>query len=114
MLADKNVNLTEAKELVSKAVSLDPTSGAYLDSLGWVYFRLGDFDRAEKHLTEAVRLEPLDATVHEHLGDLFKLRGDAAKATEAYRKALTLELEDSGQKERIEKKIAELPRTAPK
>ncbi len=49
--------------MLTKAVELDPSSGAFQDSLGWVYFRLGDLDRAEKHLTEAVRLDPFDATV---------------------------------------------------
>lgn len=111
MLADRGVQLPEAREMLTRAVSLDPTSGAFLDSLGWVYFRLGDLDRAEKHLTEAVRLEPFDATVHEHLGDLFRARGDAAGAAQAYQKALSLELEDAGQRERIEKKAAELAPT---
>jgi tetratricopeptide (TPR) repeat protein len=108
MFADRGVNLQEAKDMLTRAVASDPTSGAFLDSLGWVYFRLGDLDRAEKHLTEAVRLEPFDATVHEHLGDLFKARGDLVKAGEYYREALTMELEETGQKERLEKKLGEL------
>ncbi len=108
MYADKGINLSEAREMLTRAVSLEPTSGAFLDSLGWVYFRLGDLDRAEKHLTEAARLEPFDATVHEHLGDLFKLRGDRTKATECYRRALTMEIEETGQKERLDQKLAQL------
>jgi len=108
MFADKGVNLDEARTMLVKAVSLDPTSGAFQDSLGWVYFRQGDLDRAEKHLTEGLRLEPFDATVNEHMGDLLRARGEKARAAEAYRKALTFGPEEEGQKERIEKKLAEV------
>jgi Flp pilus assembly protein TadD len=94
--------------MLTKAVSLNPTSGAYLDSLGWLYFQTGDLDRAEKHLTEAARLEPFDPTVQEHLGDLYKRRGNGLQAATAYRLALQQEMEETGQKERIEKKLAEV------
>jgi tetratricopeptide (TPR) repeat protein len=108
MFADHGVHLDEARELVTKAVSLEPASGAYQDSLGWVYFRLGDLDLAEKHLIIAVRLEPFDMTVLEHLGDLYKARGDKVKAADAYRRALANKTEEEGQKERIEKKLVEV------
>ncbi len=108
MFADKGVHLEDARTMLIKAVKLDPTSGAFQDSLGWVYFRLGELDRAEKHLSEGLRLEPFDATVNEHFGDLLRARGEKAKAAEAYRKALTLGPEEDGQKERIEKKLAEV------
>ncbi len=106
MFADKDVKLNEALELVNKAVELEPTSGAYLDSLGWVYFRLGNLDLAEKNLSHAVRLEPFDATVQEHLGDLYKARGERQRAEAAYRKALACNPDEAGQKERIEEKLA--------
>ncbi len=108
MFADKGVHLDEAKEMLTKAVKLDPTSGAFQDSLGWVYFRLGELDRAEKYLTEAARLDPFDATVREHLGDLLRARGDKAKAAAAYRQALANHPEEEGQKERITTKLAEV------
>ncbi len=108
MFADRGVNLEEARTMLIKAVDLEPTSGAFQDSLGWVYFRLGELDRAEKHLTEALRLEPFDATLREHVGDLYRARGDKAGAAGEYRQALGLEPEEAGQKERIEKKLAEV------
>jgi tetratricopeptide (TPR) repeat protein len=108
MFADRGENLQEAKELIEKAVALDPLSGAYLDSLGWVYFRLGDLDRAEKHLTQALALEPFDPTVHEHLGDLYRARGEVAKAKQAYEQALRLKPDEEGQEERIREKLAQL------
>ena len=108
MFADKGVHLEEARDMLIKAVRADPSSGAFQDSLGWAYFRLGEIDRAEKYLTEAARLDPFDATVQEHLGDLLRARGDKAKAAAAYRQALANNPEDDGQKERIEKKLTEV------
>jgi len=108
MFADKGVNLEEARDLIRKAVDEEPNSGAYLDSLGWVYFKLGDLDRAEKHLTEAARLEPFDATVQEHLGELHLARGNRPAAEAAFRRALASRPEEAGQKERIEARLASL------
>jgi tetratricopeptide (TPR) repeat protein len=108
MFADKGTNLDEAKDLIAKAVSLEPNSGAYLDSLGWVYFRLGKLGLAEKYLNEGFRLEPNDATVQEHLAELYLKQGFRAKAEAAFRRALTLKPEEAGQKERIEAKLARL------
>ena len=108
MYADRGIKLEEARDMLLKAVSLDPTSGAYIDSLGWVYFRLGSYELAEKHLTEAARLAPTDATVNEHLGDLFVALGDAVRAATWYRKALACESDEDGQPARIREKIEKL------
>lgn len=105
MFAERGVHLEEALEMIQRAVALDPVNGAYLDSLGWVYFQLGDLDRAEKFLTQAGRLEPDDATVQEHLGDLYRARGQAGRARAAYERALTQDMEEEGQEERIRKKL---------
>jgi tetratricopeptide (TPR) repeat protein len=105
--ADRGENLQRALDLIRKAVALDPSNGAYLDSLGWVYFQLNDLPRAEENLKAAAALNPDDATVQEHLGDLFEKRGDIGRARQAWEKALTLKPDDGG------KKIAEkLRRTA--
>jgi tetratricopeptide (TPR) repeat protein len=108
MYADRGVNLDEAREMLVKAVSLDPTSGAYIDSLGWVYFRLGRLELAEKNLTEAVRLSPSDVTVNEHLGDLYQAINERQKAVDAYRKALAGESDEDGQPDRIRSKLQAL------
>ena len=109
MWADANRNLERAQEMLVRAVSQEPRNGAYVDSLGWVYYRLGKLELAEKYLTDATRLLPRDATVHEHLGDVLAKRGEAARALESYRTALTLELEAKDE-EKIRSKIAELER----
>jgi tetratricopeptide (TPR) repeat protein len=70
MLADRNVKLPEALTLVTKALDIEPNSGAYLDSLGWVYFKLNRLPEAEENLRQALLLTPRDATVHDHMGDV--------------------------------------------
>src|SRR5262245_9986529 len=65
MWADSGVNLDRAAELLNKAVSQEPRNGAFVDSLGWVYFRQGKLELAEKYLTDATQLLPRDATVKE-------------------------------------------------
>ena len=107
MWAEKGVNLERAQEMLTRAVGQEPNNGAYVDSLGWVYFRLGNLELAEKYLTDAVRLAPRDATVAEHLGDVLAKRGDMTRALAQYRTALTLDPE-SKDVEKIRSKIAEL------
>lgn len=107
MWAESGVNLDRAAEMLNKAVSQEPRNGAYIDSLGWVYYRQGKLDLAEKYLTDATRLLPRDATVREHLGDVFAKRGDYHRALDLYRIALTLEPEPKDEA-KLKSKIAEV------
>jgi predicted Zn-dependent protease len=102
MWADQNVKLERARDLLEKAVSREPRNAAYLDSLGWVYFRLGNLSAAEKNLREAQRREPGDPTIVEHLGDLEMKQGDMAGAVRNWEKALELQHEEP---ERIRQKL---------
>ncbi len=88
MWAEKGENLEQALAFTQKAVALDPTNGAYVDSLGWANFQLGNYSAAKKYLTRAVSLTGDDATVLEHLGDLYLKLGDRAKAREYYEKSV--------------------------
>jgi tetratricopeptide (TPR) repeat protein len=107
MWAESGINLDRAAEMLNRAVHQEPRNGAYVDSLGWVYFRQGKLDLAEKYLTDATRLLPRDATVHEHLGDVFAKRGDYHRALDLYRAALTLQPEAKDEA-KLRLKIAEL------
>jgi len=102
MYADKGVELPEAKRLLEKAVALDPQNGAYLDSLGWAFFRMNELDQAAKFLSKAAERIPMDATVQEHLGDLEARRGQTARAVGYWKKSLTLSPEEP---EKIVRKI---------
>jgi predicted Zn-dependent protease len=111
MWAESGVNLDRAQEMLTRAVGQEPQNGAYVDSLGWVYFRLGKLDLAEKYLTDATRLLPRDPTVHEHLGDVLAKRGDMQRALQLYRTAVDLDPE-SKDVDKLRSKIAEIERGA--
>lgn len=90
MWADQDRNLERALEMIQRAVEIDPDNGAYLDSLGWAHYRLGNYEQARKHLEQAARLVPEDPVIFDHLGDLYAALGDAQKAAEFYRRALNV------------------------
>jgi len=69
--ADEGRNLEEAIELITRAVELNPDNGYYADSLGWIYFKIGEADKAVIWLEHAIQLAPDDAVIHEHLGDVY-------------------------------------------
>ncbi len=89
MLADQNMKLEEAFGYIKRAVDLDPTNGAYLDSLGWAYFRLGKYELAEENLLKASQKINTDPTVHDHLGDLYQKTGRLKLAATNWERALT-------------------------
>ena len=107
MWAESGTNLERAAEMLKKAVAAEPRNGAYIDSLGWVYFRQGNLEMAEKYLTDASHLLPRDATVHEHLADVAAKRGNVVRALKLYREALLLDPE-SKDEAKLKTKIAEL------
>jgi len=88
MLADRNTRLEEALTLIKKAVSMDPQNGAYLDSLGWAYFRLGNYDLAEENLRKAAEKTPNDATIQDHLGELYSKTNRLKQAATHWERAL--------------------------
>jgi tetratricopeptide (TPR) repeat protein len=75
MNADRGVKLDESLSFIKQALTLEPNNGAYLDSLGWAYFKLGKYDLAEENLNKAAVHMGSDPTVQEHLGDLYQKTG---------------------------------------
>jgi tetratricopeptide (TPR) repeat protein len=88
MLADQNMKLDEALGYIKRAVDLDPANGAYLDSLGWAYFRLGKYELAEDNLLKASQKINTDPTVLDHLGDLYQKTGRLKLAAANWERAL--------------------------
>lgn len=80
MLADRNVRLNEALEMIRKAVDLEPHNAAFLDSLGWVYYRLNRLEEAEETLRRSLERGSRDPTVHDHLGDVLSSRDNLKDA----------------------------------
>jgi len=110
--ADGGYNLEEAVQLVRRAIALDPDNGAYVDSLGWAFFRQGKNEEAQLLLERAARLEPEDAVLHEHLGDVYAALGHKARAREAYQRAL--DLDDEGNRDQVKQKLLELGSSTPR
>jgi Flp pilus assembly protein TadD len=90
---DRGENLKEALAMVQKAVDSDPKSGAMTDSLGWGYYRLGDYQTAVDKLELAVSLEAGDPDINNHLGDAYWRVGRRVEARFQWNRVLTLEPE---------------------
>ncbi|HVJ08045.1 MAG TPA: tetratricopeptide repeat protein [Acidisarcina sp.] len=88
MLADRGVRLPEAVKILQQAVLLDPQNGAYLDSLGWAYFKLGQYGPAEEYLRKALERLSTDPSVHDHMGELYDKTGRLKDAAAQWELAL--------------------------
>ncbi len=80
MLADRGSRLNEAVDMIKKALAQDPQNGAYLDSLGWAYYKQGNLPEAEENLKWAQERTPKDATILDHLGDVYAKMGNLKAA----------------------------------
>jgi len=103
MWADHNMHLDEAKEMIERALQIEPNNGSYLDSLGWVEFRQGKFDQALADLLRAVKnLDREDPIVFEHIGDTYLKLQRVPEALESWQKAFALDPKNSKLAEKIE------------
>ena len=102
LLADHQQELSEAEKLIRRAVEQDPDNGAYLDSMGWVLFRLGDLPAARVNLERAVTLIGDDPVVHEHLGDVYRELKLLDLARSQYRQSLASDSGNSRVRNKLE------------
>jgi len=89
MLADRGVRLDEATALIQRAVAQEPNNGAYLDSLGWAYYKQNKLSEAEDYLRKAVNRSSHDATILGHLADVYLKLGQTERASELMERALS-------------------------
>lgn len=119
MLAERGERLAEAKKLIERALKIDPENGAYLDSLGWVYYQLQQYGDAARWLDRALaveeealrRADPNSPTVaglrenlaviYEHAGDAAKKLGDLARASRHYERALEFDPDNQTLREKF-------------
>jgi len=87
MLVDRGTRVEEGLGYIRRALALEPQNGAYLDSLGWAYFRLGNYDLAEENLHRASERITNDPTIHQHLGELYQKTGRLKLAAANYERA---------------------------
>jgi tetratricopeptide (TPR) repeat protein len=88
MLADRGIRLDEAGSLIERALKQEPNNGAYLDSLGWAYYKQNKLAEAEENLRKAIDLQGNDPTILSHLGDVYLKLGQNQRAAETFELAL--------------------------
>jgi Flp pilus assembly protein TadD len=88
MLADRGIRLDEATSLIQRAVRLEPNNGAFLDSLGWAYYKQNKLVEAEDNLRKAVDRMSHDPTILTHLGDVYMKLGQTERAAELWERAV--------------------------
>ena len=88
LLADRGVRLEESVKYIQKALQVEPNNGAYLDSLGWAYYKMNRFDLAQPPLEKAAHLISNDPTILEHLGHVYVRLGKKQQAQQEWERAL--------------------------
>jgi len=92
MWVDRDMNLDEAGEMIKKALEAEPDNGAFLDSLGWLHFKKGDYEQALKDLLRAIEnMKKEDPVVLDHLGDTYYKLGKVSEAINHWQRSLALE-----------------------
>lgn len=93
--ADQGKNLDKASEMLEKAVRLKPDDGAIVDSLGWVYYRMGQYEKAVKILEQAVELLPTEPEINDHLGDAYWQVGRKSEARFQWKRTMSFTTEQN-------------------
>jgi len=109
MWVDRNMNLEDGGNMIRKALELEPNNAAYIDSLGWYYYHVGDYSKALTELLRAVDgLKPEDPVVYEHVGDTFQALGKSGEAQLYWQKALKLDPNNQKLANKLEESKAKL------
>ncbi len=90
-LSERGVNLDRALELAEIAVEKEPENSSYLDTIGWVYYKLGDYSKAEEYIQKAIDKDEGNAVLFDHLADIFSKQNKNEKAIEYWEKAIELD-----------------------
>jgi len=91
MWAEKGMHLDQALELVNTALSIEPDSGAFVDTLGWIYYMQGKYEAALEEIERAAELLPDDPTIIDHLGDVLLKLGAVEKAVPKWKRSFVLD-----------------------
>jgi len=102
-LAERNLQVNRALAMAKEAVSAQPENPSYLDTIGWIYFKLGEYEQAEKNISKAVAQGDVSAVVHEHLGDVYYMLRDAERALEQWNISLKIDSSNQELKAKIDR-----------
>jgi len=88
--SERDKELSRALDMAKIAVAKEPNNGAYLDTMGWIYFKMGNYEEAKHWIEKAVQAGRESPAVLEHLGDVYLKLGDRENAQRYYEKALRI------------------------
>ena len=103
-LVEKDLNIDEARDMIERAVAGDPDNGYITDSLGWVLYKIGEFEAAVPHMERAAELLPTDPIINDHLGDVYWSVGRKTEAVFQWKRALSFGPEED-EADRIRRKL---------
>ena len=103
LYAQRDQNLEEAKNLVERAIALKPFDGYFLDTLGFIYFKNGDLEKAVDFYKQAIQFVPNEGVIWEHIGDVLRAKSKHSEAKEVYETALGMKLDEDAKKGILEK-----------
>lgn len=104
-LSERGIKLEEALKMSQKAVDAKPENASYLDTIGWIYYVLGDYKKAEDFIKKSLLHEEKSAAVNDHLGDVYFKLGDKDKALQFWKRANEIEPSNEKFKTKIEKGV---------
>ncbi len=100
-LSEREIRLDDAKEMALRALELNPDNAAFLDTMGWIYFKLGDYEKAHEYIRASIETGDASAEVMEHMGDVYDKMGDPDRAHYWWQKALDKDENRTYLKERL-------------
>lgn len=101
-LSERGSKLDKALVMAKKAVQKEPKNASYLDTIGWVYYKLKKYEEAKSYILQSLQVNGNSAVVNEHLGDIYSAMGDKQNARKYWQKALDLSPENAAIKNKLE------------
>jgi Flp pilus assembly protein TadD len=100
-LAERGLQLQRALDMSKQAVTAEPENSAYLDTYGWIFFRMEKYGDAALYIEKSVATGKASAVVVDHLGDVYMKLGKKDRALEMWKKALEMDSKNEAIKEKI-------------
>jgi len=102
-LSERGIKLDKALKMAKVAIKAEPTNSSYLDTMGWIYFKMDDYGKAKDYVDKSIKINSKNSDVYEHLGDIENKMGNKKEAKHAWEKALDLNKNKAELKQKIEK-----------
>ncbi len=101
-LSERGLQLERALQMVKISIEADSSNSSYLDTIGWIYYMMGNFKSAKYYIEEAIEIGGENSVMLEHLGDILYKMGEENKAVEIWERALELDSSNELLKQKVE------------